>query len=202
MTAGHKRKISNFFLKKDFQGKIILAVFLSGMGGSLSIILLLALFTGDTLSISYDQHTLQLGQTPLLLFKNVLIANWVFLVIGGTFLVFAAIIGTHRIAGPLFRFEKALAKMKKGDLSDIIVLRNKDEGKQLAGDINSFNSLLSDNLSQIQNNSRSIEDLIIQFQASNSPSLTLEEVQSICNAVHTKNKKIQETLSVYTLKDD
>ncbi len=202
MSGGYKRRINNFFIKKDLQGKLILAIFLSGLGGCLSIILLLALFSVDTLTISYDNNSIQMGQTPLMLFKNALAANWVFMLIGGTFLVLAAMVGTHRIAGPLFRLEKALNNMEKGILNDHIFLRKKDEGKDLARQLNSFNTTLVENLLLIKKHSQAIDDLIKQYELSNGAAISHEEIQAICQSIKVKNNKTQETLDFYTLTDD
>ncbi len=199
MRKGYKRSVKNFFLKKDLQGKLILSVFLSGLGGCISIILLLAFFSADTLTISYDDSTIQMGQTPFMLFKNALAANWIFVVLGGTLLVLAAMIGTHRIAGPLFHLENALGRMANKNLSDHIVLRKKDECKKIAQQINTFNITLSGNLHEIKKCSQSIEQLIRQYESCRNSSLSREELEMLFQSIQNKNNKIQETLNLYTL---
>lgn len=62
-------KRRNFFINKNFQGKLIFAAFLLVSGGCLFFIFLFALFSADTLTLSYSNHDLQLGQTPVMLLK-------------------------------------------------------------------------------------------------------------------------------------
>ena len=125
-------KRRKFFIKKDFQGKLILGCFLSVAGGGLLFNVLIGVLSADSMTISYTNQDLQLGQTPFMLLKGMLTANWLLIIIGGGFVMLAALFLSHRIVGPMFRFESTLDNMKKGCLSDTIHLRKKDEGKELA----------------------------------------------------------------------
>ncbi len=202
MTQKYVRKKRNFFIKKDFQGRIILAVFLAVIISCLFFIVIFALFSADTLTISYENNELQMGQTPSMLFKNALAANWLFLVTSGTLLVIAAIIWTHRIAGPLFRFEKTLDSMNRRNLGDTIHLRGKDEGKDLATKINTFNHSLSEDLRAVKKHTSAINDLVIQYSSIDSTTYHKEDIDSICKAIQNNNDKLRALLKPYQLADD
>lgn len=196
-------KRRNFFINKNFQGKLIFAAFLLVSGGCLFFIFLFALFSADTLTLSYSNHDLQLGQTPVMLLKNALAAHWFFIVIGSIFLVAAVMLLTHRIAGPLFRFEKTLDSMLLGRLDDTIYLRSKDEGKDLARKINSFNEQLSTAVKSLQANSQAMSTLIDEARRK---SQVLEEdqrleLQSLLWSLEEKNKKNQAICASYTPRD-
>ncbi len=201
MAQKYKRR--NIFIKKDFQGKLILGYFLFVAGGCLVFLFILGLFSADTLTLSYNNHDLQLGQTPMMLLKKTLAANWVFIVIGSSFLVVAAMLITHRIAGPLFRLEKALDNMLKGKLDDTIYLRTNDEGKDIARKINEFNSDLSQAVKNLQGNTEAIANLLEQarLKAQGLNQEHQEELQAIYWNIEEKNKRIQAICSAYTLKD-
>jgi methyl-accepting chemotaxis protein len=202
MAKHHKRK--NFFIKKNFQGKLILSYFLFITGGSLFFILLLGIFSADTLTISYTNHDLQFGQTPLILLKKVLAAHWIFIASGAVFTIIAAMLITHRIAGPLFRFERALDNMLQKDLTDNVALRTKDEGKELAKKINAFNRDLSTTFIVLQGHSNAITTLLEQAstQSSDVSKEELNELKSIIWSVKENNKKIRALCSAYTLRDE
>jgi methyl-accepting chemotaxis protein len=201
MSRDYQRKNRNFFIKKDLQGKMILAIFVSVLGGCLIFILLFGLFSADTMTISYSNNSLQMGQTPIMLLKKAIAANWVLIVIGGTLLVILAMIGTHRIAGPLFRLEKALDNMERGNLNDSIHLRSTDEGKDLANKINNFNKILSERIGDITKHSTAVHDLLIQLQANETAKLRPEEIESISRAIEKNNNKIREIVRFFTLTD-
>ncbi len=198
----YKRR--KFFIKKDFQGKLILGYFLFVTGGCLFFIILLGLFSADTLSISYHNYNLQLGQTPIVLLKKILAAHWFFIVFGTVVLVLLAMLITHRIAGPMFRFEKTLDKMLDRNLDDPIYLRTKDEGKELANKINDFNVDLSQTLKNLQRHSDAMSTLLRQarIKSKDYPTRQKEDINSLFWSMEEKNRRIQAICSSYTLKDE
>ncbi|HEB70694.1 MAG TPA: methyl-accepting chemotaxis protein [Desulfobulbus sp.] len=201
MSNKHKRR--NFFIKKDFQGRLILGYFLFVTGGCLLFALILAAFSADTLTVVYQNHDLQLGQTPLMLAKKMLAAQWVFVVLGGSLIVLAALFITHRLAGPVFRLERALENMITGNLNDIIHLRKKDEGKHLAAKINSFNHQLSQQIRLIDTHSKSIEELIGQYSSENTPPSGESNIpEQLLEAIKTHNHAIREVTGAFILTDE
>jgi len=200
MSGGFKRR--NYFIKKNSQGKIILSYFLFVVGGCLFFVVLLGLFSADSLTINYQDYDIQMGQTPVMLFKDAIAAHWIFLVAGGAVLVIGSMFLTHRIAGPLYRFEKVLDNMAGGRLDDIIYLRQKDEGQELAEKINTFNQLLSVKLQTINTHSRAIGQLCAQFSQLESNQATPEELSSLLQAITKNNKTIQEIGNSFTLRNE
>jgi len=197
--AKYKRRI--FFIKQDLQGRQVLGFFLFFAGGCLMFIALFMLFSANSLTISYDNHNLQFGQTPLMLLKQVLASGWVVVVIGGSLLVYAALRFTHRIAGPLFRFEKALDNMNDGRLDDHIYLRTKDEGKELADKINSFNDKLSASVIGIRGRTTAIDSLIEQLGALTPTGEDGDKTRGLLWSLREQNLKIAESCAGYTVKD-
>lgn len=202
MAKNYKRK--NFFIKKNFQGKLILGYFLFLTGGCLFFIILLGAFSADTLTISYSNNDLQFGQTPIILLKKILAAHWIFIASGAVFTIIAAMLITHRIAGPLFRFERTLDNMLTKDLTDKVALRNKDEGKELAIKINTFNRELSTTFKTLQTHSSAISALLEQTHAQTSDvnRIELDELKSILWSVEENNKKIRAICAAYSLRDE
>jgi methyl-accepting chemotaxis protein len=141
----------NYFINKEFQGRYIFNYFILAAIGSILFISVFSLFSSNTLLIVYDNYHLQIGVTPGILFKKILSTQWLFIVFGGGIVVVVTLVLTHRIAGPFYRFEKTLDEMLDGDISKKIILRQKDEGKDLALKINAFNYMLGDKLSIMEN---------------------------------------------------
>lgn len=202
MAQQYKRRAKNFFIKKNFQGKIVLAVFLAVIVSCLFFMILFGVFSADTMTISYQNNDLQMGNTPLMLFKKAIAANWIFLIICGTLVVIASMIGSHRIAGPIFRLEKAVDSMIRKNLDDTIFLRGKDEGKDLASKINDFNLLLSKDLRSVKRHASAITDLLNQYESLGHNKLSPEDVDSICKAIRNSNDKLKRILEQYRLVDE
>ena len=195
----YKRHI--FFIKKDLQGRQVLGFFLFFAGGCLMFIALFMLFSANSLTISYDGGDLRFGQTPLMLVKEVLASSWFVVVIGGSLLVYAAVRFTHRVAGPLFRFEKALDSMNAGRLDDHIYLRAKDEGKELADKINAFNDTLAESIIAIRHGSAAVESLLKQLEAAIPPGNESGQAHGLLWSIKEQNRKIVQNCANYTVKD-
>ena len=195
---------SNFFIKKAFQGKLILGYFLFVIFGCLFLIFLFSLFSADTLSIIYRNNDLQLGQTSIMLLKKIIAAHWAAISFGLVILFIAAMLVTHRIAGPMYRFEKVLDNMLAKDLSDKIQLRRKDEGKELANKINFFNTDLSRTLKQITCQSKALEEIISKAkeQLRSLPPDAQDDLRWLYWSMEDKNKKINALSGAYKLKDE
>ncbi len=71
---------------------------------------------------------------------------FIFLILIGLLSLFLS----HRIAGPIYRFQKILREAEKGNLSTAVHLRKTDEFKELSRDFNLFFKNLSSQLNEIK----------------------------------------------------
>ncbi|MCF8056747.1 MAG: methyl-accepting chemotaxis protein [Desulfocapsa sp.] len=197
-----KIKRRNYFIKKNFQGKLILGSFLLVIGSIVLFTVILGMFSTDSMTITYENNNLQIGQTPVMLLKNALAANWLFIIFGGSLLVIAALLVSHHIAGPQFRFEKALKNMTDGDLSDTIYLRNKDEGTTLATHINSFNRQLSKKIREIEENAQAIDELITLLGQEDGHSVEQDSLLESYTSIRKHNNAIRSVATSFTLVDE
>jgi len=197
-TYSHYKR-RNYFINKEFQGRYIFNYFLLAAIGSLLFIAVFSFFSSNTLSIVYDNYHLQIGITPEILFKKILSTQWLFIVLGGGMVVGITLILTHRIAGPFYRFEKTLDEMMDGDISRKIILREKDEGKDLAQKINAFNDMLGEKLSIIENlNSKIAVSTLHLKKALDDSDLGSEKFAPLMNQILDSQKNIQVMINDYT----
>ncbi len=197
---GYKRK--NYFIKKNFQGKLILGYFLFLVVGCLLFILALSFLAADSMTVTYSNNNLQIGQTPLMLFKELVTANWIVIVVGAALVVAIATRITHRMAGPMFNLERSLDAMIDGKLNKTIYLRKKDEGKELAAKINQFNAELSTDIKSIKKRSKNIEELLSSWAVQDPTKRRQDDLDSIHASIAKQNGIIGEIVSRYKLLDD
>jgi methyl-accepting chemotaxis protein len=196
----YKRR--NYFIKKNFQGKLILGYFIVMLVGCLIFALALSWMSSESMTVIYSNNDLQIGKTPLMLMKQLVLANWFVIVIGGALVVFVATHITHRLAGPMFNLERSLDKMIDGRLDTVIYLRKKDEGKELAAKINQFNAELSASVMQISKRSQDIEVLLSICSALPAGPTKEKEVQSIHASILKQTQAIGEIVGRYTLPNE
>ena len=191
--ARYKRK--NFFIKKDLQGRYIFGVFMTVVLATVLFYLLFSFFMADTLSISYEDYNLELGTSARVLFGRYLGAQWIFLVVGGIVVAFLTMRYTHRVAGPIYRFEKALEEMKAGDFSSRIVLRDRDELKEIADSFNAVNRGLSARIEGMRAAAADVNSALLEAEREAEPGAGGERIREALEA----NRRLEEQLKAFTI---
>ncbi len=138
--VSHRRR--TFYIKKAFQTKFILkfcAVLL--LGGIITTVLTLY-STRDTVTSNFVNSRLSIDMTSHAIMPSVIYTNIVTTGITLLIAILVTLLVSHKIAGPMFRFEKDLERVAKGDLKSKFHIRN---GDQLADVVSSLN-LMVDNL--------------------------------------------------------
>jgi methyl-accepting chemotaxis protein len=200
MNRTWKRR--NYFIKKDLQGKYIFSFFIFVVAGSIIFTLIFSLLSSNTMTIVYDNYKLQIGKTPLILMKEILSAQWIFIVAGGFIVVILSMFLTHRFAGPLFRFEKSIEEMTKGNLNFLIYLRSKDEGKELAEKINILITMLSSNIKEMRRLSEEVNNKLTDANNSLKGNKEDKETALDIEIAGDLNRRLHEILRKYTVIDD
>ncbi len=160
-----KRK--KYFIKSNLQGKWMLGYFFLVLLGSIIFTFVFSMFTADTLSITYDAYRLEIGDTPTILIQRFFRANWISIVFGGLAVVLISLFASHRVAGPLYRFEKAVDAMIQGRIGYQIRLRKHDEGKELAEKINRLNDAMAATMTDIRDAASAIENAMPELEGAN-----------------------------------
>jgi len=193
---GKKWRRRNYFIKRDLQGRYIFTFFLFVVIGSILFTVIFSLLSSNTLTVVYDNYNLKIGKTPLILLKDILSAQWIFIVFSGLLVVVLSMFLTHRFAGPLYRFERTLESLIEGNLKCRIHLRKKDEAKEMADLFNVLIERLSINLKEIRRMSEDIQRTISE------PGVDREDLLSSLGKIEEDNKRIRDILKDYTLEND
>jgi methyl-accepting chemotaxis protein len=92
---------------------------------------------------------------------------------------------SHKIAGPLFRFEKELREVGEGDLTKDIILRKKDQITDMADSLNKMSARLREKILAIQTE---VECIIESASEQKSPERLTEELKSLHQMIRTTFK--------------
>ncbi len=104
----------------------------------------------------------------------------------------ASLLFPHAIAGPLYRIERKLAEIGKGDLCKDITLRTGDELKDLTDSINVMTGGLRDKIKTISDISGQIGELA-EKDTDEGPDETIKKIKLA-------NANLQETINKFTLR--
>jgi hypothetical protein len=165
----HRRR--RLIIEGNFQTRFILRFILVIVGATL-------LSTGSLLGVFYfkykygdaDLTSLIIMVTPegitnvLSLFQIVLVpilaANLLMLCI----IIPYALVYSHKIAGPIYRFEQSLDFLLSGEMDFMIMLRKKDEFKYLANRMNALIDFMRRNVEEVRLSHRMIKERISKIE--------------------------------------
>ncbi len=121
------------------------------------------------------------------LFPVLLIGFFSSLVLG----FFAAVFFPYAIAGPLYRIEKELVDIGKGDLKKRIKIRKGDEVGELADSINIMVEELRIKIKKMEDISGHIDELVAQASG--------ENVNDIIKKIKAENASLREAVNIFKL---
>ncbi len=170
----YKRR--QYFIKKEFQVKFVLKFCLLIVFGTIISTGLLFLFSQDTLTSSFQQSRLVIKSTGLAILPSVLYTNLITLGLIAIATIIVTLLVSHKMAGPLFRFEKELRNIGKGDLTTKVVLRKDDTMESMAGCLNNMTSGLHDKVLDIQTE---VKHILESASGQNGPQGLIEELHRL-----------------------
>ena len=160
-----------YVIERNFQTRFILRFILVIVGATL-------VSTGALLGVFYFKFqfgTAELNNLIIMitpegttdvssLFKIVLIpilaANLLILCV----IVPYSLVYSHKVAGPVYRFQKSLDMILEGQLDFMIRLRKKDEFKNIAEKMNSLIDYMRRNIEEVRSSHRMIRDRITKIE--------------------------------------
>lgn len=197
MQKKYKRKLSNYIVDRELQIRIIagsLIFMLAAIIVTLTIILY-PLFR-DMFSSDLDTQY-QAAQTFLILVKRIVPAVILLLLL----FVIHLITVTHRICGPLVNFRHTFLKLKQGNLSRRIYLRQGDYLRKECELINGMIDGLSDIVSRIMENQKKLisdlEDMISKTHDLD----TKEKLEAALHNLTTDARYVMDTLSRFQIQN-
>ncbi|MFV0438740.1 MAG: hypothetical protein ACK5PS_15285 [Desulfopila sp.] len=179
MEKGYKRK--TIFIKKRLQGRLILSASLFFCGS-----ILLCLTGWRALSSAGSAPVGEQGTI-----------GWVILALCGVALVISSVLLSQPIAGPLYRFERVLDHMNNGNLTSRIQLRQKDEGRELATKINTFNATLTHAIDTLDRSTAALDVLLSQVESRLLVNEENEQLASLFWSMREHNRRLREAFSPY-----
>lgn len=124
-------KRRHVFINKAFQGRFIIGVFLLILlSGICSALLIYGLIGNDLLAQSQTAHA-NITEALKHLSWSILIGNTIAIMVSSTVAVMVAIYASHKIAGPLYRFEKLCEQVSNNQYAVFTSLREHDQLQQL-----------------------------------------------------------------------
>ncbi|PIP08644.1 MAG: hypothetical protein COX51_03380 [Syntrophobacteraceae bacterium CG23_combo_of_CG06-09_8_20_14_all_50_8] len=197
MMKENKRKLTNYIIDKEVQLRII-AGSLIFMLAAVILTLIIILYPLFRDMFSTDMETqYRAAQTFLILVKQLAPAVILLLLL----FILHLITVTHRICGPLVNFRHTFSRLKEGDLSRRVYLRQGDYLKKECEIINGMIDGLSHIVSQVMEDQKKLisdlEDMISKTHDLD----TKEKLAAALQIITADARRVMETLSRFQVKN-
>ncbi len=196
---GYKRK--NYFIDKAFQSEFILKFCGLVILGSVLFGVILYMFSKSALTTSFENSRLVIKSTadyifPGLLFGGLLAALFTAIAAGAVVMFM-----THRIAGPMYRFEKYINDIGSGKLYSDLKIRQKDQFQNMAGAFNKMTGDLKRGLGEVNIVSAKLDKLIEELSDSSTREILLkEDIKRIVGELKKDKQNLSKALDYFKIK--
>ncbi len=144
----HQRK--RVYIDKSFQLSFIVKfISILIVGGVISIGLTM-MTTRETLTTSFMNSRLVIENTSWAIMPSVIFTTLITTAVVGIVVVLMTLLVSHKIAGPMYRFDKDIERIADGDLKNRIFLRQGDQLTKIAGSLNQMTEALHTKVSTVE----------------------------------------------------
>ncbi len=149
MAENRPYRRKQYFIKRGYQTRFILKFCLLVLVGAVVSTVLLYMMAEGSLTSTYENSRLMVRTTSVAILPAVIYTNLITLGLVTVACIFVVLYISHRIAGPLYRFEKELSEIAEGDLTKVVQLRKKDEITDMAQSLNRMTTSLRERLIEL-----------------------------------------------------
>ena len=166
----------HYFIDKKFQTGFTIDFLLIIVIATISVMLLFLFYSHDTVTVGYTGSEVILLPTIDFFLSTLLLSTFAVIIVSGVVGIIVLILISHRIAGPIFRFDMILNELRKGDLTRRFRLRKKDQFSELADRINTLTEIMNVKISSIKTQTAEIIRLISEMQriSASHPTIRIE----------------------------
>ena len=140
----------NYFIKKGFQANFAIRFVILILLEAALIAGLFIYISGDTLTTGYADSILKIERTTNYFMLPMILVILISVVGVGLAGMIVFIVLSHRIAGPLYRFESDLRDVGYGDLTRRINLRRSDQLTDIKEALNSMISTFDERMARLK----------------------------------------------------
>lgn len=136
------QKRKKYFIEKDFQSRFILKFCLIVIISTITVGLLLFFFSRGSTTVAIENTKIVAKNTADFMLPLILSTLIIVTVFSAFSVGLLSLLYSHKIAGPLYRLNKEIAKFGEGNLSVNFTIRSGDQLKELASSLENMASNL------------------------------------------------------------
>ena len=162
MSELFKRR--TIFINKGFQTDFSIRFLILIVIEAAMAVGLFAYLSRGTVITGYSGSELVIARTSEYFLPAALLINLIVIGLTAVAGFIVMLYSSHKLAGPLYRFEKGLYETASGDLTYRVTLRTKDQISAMADRLNSFNAKMDETVSEIKCEAALLRDEVEQIK--------------------------------------
>jgi len=163
--------------------------------------LILYALSSKTLTTSFENSRLVVKSTADYLIPGLLFGGIIVGVLTAVATSIIVILMTHRVAGPMYRFQKQVEKVGSGELASDLSIRKKDQFQDFVTAFNKMTDDLNSGVLKVVDVSDKLGDLIEKLSGSSSNELLLkEDIKKVISELKKDKKDLKKALGHFKIK--
>ena len=196
-----KYKRRHYFINKAFQSEFILKFCALVALGCIVFGVILYALSSKTLTTSFENSRLVVKSTADYLLPGLLFGGMIVGILTAIVTSIIVVLMTHRVVGPMYRFEKQAEKIGSGELSSDLKIRKKDQFQNFVTAFNKMTNDLNGGVSKVVDVSEKLGDLIEKLSDSSGNELLLkEDIKKVVSELKKDKKDLKKALGHFKIK--
>jgi methyl-accepting chemotaxis protein len=198
MSDAQNSKRRKIFINKRFQTDFSIKFLVLIVIESLLAIAIFSYLSRGTIITGYSGSDIVVARTGEYFMPTLLLVNLV--IIGVTAIAGFVILlyVSHKIAGPLYRFERSLEEIGSGDLTHKFTLRSHDQLGELADRLNEFNGRLERAVAGVQKEMSGFKSVLSEIKSGlSSPVADKEMLERLIAEATEKMERLEKDLNYF-----
>lgn len=195
-----KYRRRNYFINRGFQTEFILKF--CGLVALSCVIFGVILYTlsSRTLTTTFENSRLVVKSTADYILPAILFGGTIVSLVTALAASIVVILMTHRVAGPIYRFEKYAQKVGNGELLPDLKIRKKDQFQNLVNAFNNMTQGLSAGLLKVVTVSEKLDGLIDELSDdSNREMLLKDDIKKVVSELKKDKQDLKKALSYFKI---
>lgn len=187
----------NYLINRDFQVGFTIKFLIIIVIESLLAVGLFTYLSRGTLTTGFIGSDFRIARTSEFFLPTLLVSNLIIIIVTAVIGIAVLVYMSHRIAGPLYRFEKVLNEMEGGDLTQRFNLRDNDQLSELSASITGLTTTMNNRIGEIKSRTNELSGLLREIKAS-APSSGPAENKDLENLLREVSENVQALEEVVT----
>lgn len=195
-----KYKRRNYFINRGFQTEFILKF--CGLVALSSVVFGVILYTlsSRTLTTTFENSRLVVKSTADYILPAILFGGTIVALVTALAASIVVMLMTHRVAGPIYRFEKYAQKVGNGELLPDLKIRKKDQFQNMVNAFNNMTQGLSAGLLKVVTVSEKLDGLIDKLSdGSNREMLLKDDIKKVVSELKKDKQDLKKALSYFKI---